>query len=682
MSDGRVKVAVLGGGPAALSAAFELTATSQLRERYEVTVYQLGWRLGGKGASGRNHAMCDRIEEHGLHVWFGCYDNAFSLIRRCYEERGAPADAPLATWKDAFKPSGACIIYEHHEDRWIPHEVRLPPTPFEPGDRAEHSPWEVLRCALGAVEGQWRDLLPELGMLCGREAARQLGTAIRVLGALDRRGMATAPQRALIAHMIRFVRGALYRHVVQPRIQNDELRYLFMLFDLVATVVQGIATDDLVHRGWSVINDCELTEWLARHGATDLTLDGSPFLRAIYDGSFAYEDGDKSKPSMAAGKAIQDYIRGLLFYKGAFLWKMQAGMGDTVFGPLYDVLSQRGVRFEFFSAVTHLSLAQDRRTIDAIDIVRQVDVTGEQYEPMCTVTNLRCWPNQPDWSQIVGGDALAQSGINLEQNQNPANREPQRLQQGTDFDLVVLGIPPDVQRSICQELLQDEGNPAYSAMIDNTHSVMTQAFQLWIDKTVSDLGWPYQSNSLMSCYVEPVDTYCNMDQLTARECWPTADGMVDIAYFCGVLPHAGIDTQEQADIAAFTSAENFLEDDTYDFWPRSVSGAGFDWRVLLDLQGRQGAQRLRGQYVRANFAPTERYVLSLPGTIKYRLWPDQSGYDNLFLAGDWTRNGIDAGSIESAVTSGMLAAQAICGQPTDIAGISGWLGADRADQRR
>ncbi len=48
----RTKVAVLGGGLGALAAAFELTAP-ELAGHYDVTVYQPGWRLGGKCASGR-----------------------------------------------------------------------------------------------------------------------------------------------------------------------------------------------------------------------------------------------------------------------------------------------------------------------------------------------------------------------------------------------------------------------------------------------------------------------------------------------------------------------------------------------------------------------------------------------------------------------------------------------------
>lgn len=62
-----VKVAILGGGMAALAAAFEITKT----RGYEVTIHTLGWRLGGKCASSRGPH--DRIEEHGIHGFLGSY---------------------------------------------------------------------------------------------------------------------------------------------------------------------------------------------------------------------------------------------------------------------------------------------------------------------------------------------------------------------------------------------------------------------------------------------------------------------------------------------------------------------------------------------------------------------------------------------------------------------------------
>jgi uncharacterized protein with NAD-binding domain and iron-sulfur cluster len=87
------KIAILGGGIASLTAALEITRKPDWQNSYDITVYQLGWRLGGKGASSRNPDASDRIEEHGLHIWLGFYENAFAMIRSCYEElheSGAP----------------------------------------------------------------------------------------------------------------------------------------------------------------------------------------------------------------------------------------------------------------------------------------------------------------------------------------------------------------------------------------------------------------------------------------------------------------------------------------------------------------------------------------------------------------------------------------------------------------
>ena len=98
----REKVVILGGGVGAMTAAFELTS-GENAGRYDVTVYQMGWRLGGKGASGRNADCAQRIEEHGLHIWLGFYQNAFNGMIACYDELGREPGTPLATVWDAFK---------------------------------------------------------------------------------------------------------------------------------------------------------------------------------------------------------------------------------------------------------------------------------------------------------------------------------------------------------------------------------------------------------------------------------------------------------------------------------------------------------------------------------------------------------------------------------------------------
>ena len=50
-----------------------------------------------------------------------------------------------------------------------------------------------------------------------------------------------------------------------------------------------------------------------------------------------------------------------------------------------------------------------------------------------------------------------------------------------------------------------------------------------------------------------------------------------------------------------------------------------------------------------------------------------SGFRNVVLCGDWTRNGFNAGCVESAVISGLLASNVLCGVPP----VSEIVGADR-----
>src|SRR5262249_58782002 len=102
MATRKTRVAIVGGGCAGMATAFELTRP-ELGGQYDVTVYQMGFRLGGKGASGRGPA--DRIEEHGLHLWMGFYENAFRLIRECYAELGRdPTRCRIADWRGALGP--------------------------------------------------------------------------------------------------------------------------------------------------------------------------------------------------------------------------------------------------------------------------------------------------------------------------------------------------------------------------------------------------------------------------------------------------------------------------------------------------------------------------------------------------------------------------------------------------
>src|SRR5262245_16896578 len=108
---------------AGMAAAWRLSEPGWQQEFESITVYQRGWRLGGKGASSRGDN--GRIEEHGLHVWIGSYENAFTLIRECYTELDrATTDpsVPVQTWDQAFIPAndvGATDRWKGHWQLWL-----------------------------------------------------------------------------------------------------------------------------------------------------------------------------------------------------------------------------------------------------------------------------------------------------------------------------------------------------------------------------------------------------------------------------------------------------------------------------------------------------------------------------------------------------------------------------------
>jgi uncharacterized protein with NAD-binding domain and iron-sulfur cluster len=143
------KIAILGGGISALTTALELTTEYDWKDRYDITVYQMGWRLGGKGASSRNELANNRIEEHGLHIWLGFYENAFALMRKCYAELNRPAGTPLATWTDAFKPHSFIVLKDQVEGQWSHWAWDLPTNDRLPGDGGDiPTVWDFLVMAI------------------------------------------------------------------------------------------------------------------------------------------------------------------------------------------------------------------------------------------------------------------------------------------------------------------------------------------------------------------------------------------------------------------------------------------------------------------------------------------------------------------------------------------------------
>jgi uncharacterized protein with NAD-binding domain and iron-sulfur cluster len=659
----RTKVAVLGGGVGSMVAAFELTRP-EYADRFEVTVYQLGWRLGGKGASGRDRANGDRILEHGLHVWFGFYDQAWKAMRAAYEELGRPPGSPLDSIETAFTRCDQVVLYDLQGDEWHALPRDFPRNAQRPGDphplpTLQDVAIQVVRWARAVFEPRFREsdrirveaedldaLLREAEELADpvtdEELSRKVGDPFPV---------------GPFVRLLRRARDLAWR-TGEVAIRSDpQIRMLFTMFDTAVSSLSGIVEDDVLGDGFDAVNDWELCDWLAHHGAKEVTVgrtpeEHAPILRSVYDVAFGYPEGDIAQANVAAGTALTDLIRLAFGYRGSVFYKMNAGMGDVVFAPFYEALKARGVKFEFFHAVTDVRLSQDGKRVTEVDVVRQVELE-QPYEPLYPVPvrtggTLPCWPSEPLWEQLPA-DAR---GRNFE--------DESRIHEGTKLtlspDAVVLGISIASLPGICKDVIAK--HEVFANALQTAVTVRTQAFQLWLNQPARQLGWAHRSQSVAGAYVEPLDTYCEMSHLLPVEHY---EGTRSIAYFCGVQKEDRGGDQAAATESAKQDALEFLRRDAGPLWPHAVDEDGA-LRPDLLVGG------VDAQYFRANIAGSERYVLSPAGTITQRVSPAGFGVENLLPVGDWTRTGVDGGCVEAAAISGIRAAHKLIGDDHEIPG--------------
>jgi uncharacterized protein with NAD-binding domain and iron-sulfur cluster len=218
---------------------------------------------------------------------------------------------------------------------------------------------------------------------------------------------------------------------------------------------------------------------------------------------------------------------------------------------------------------------------------------------------------------------------------------------------------------VASELIADR--PEWRDMTKHLRTVATQAFQLWLRPTESALGWN-RPGITTSGYVAPFDTWASMPQTLWAEEWPEDDRPCTVAYFCGAFDAEWPASEDHSDYVGrcrqrvLAHAVKYLDDHVGLYLPAAVSSHGFGWHLLSGADGHRGTSALETQHISVNIDPSDRYVQSVPGSDKYRLRPDESGYDNLVLAGDWTDSGINAGCVEAAVMSGLQAANALLGR--------------------
>lgn len=385
-----------------------------------------------------------------------------------------------------------------------------------------------------------------------------------------------------------------------------------------------------------------------------------------------------------------------------------------LFGPMHERMKAAGVKFRFFREVLELvpsGSSGGDNSIGEVRVRRQATVRkgDDGYEPLLATPagskdgiGLRgVWPQTPDWSQLEEGEELRKRGTNLESFYDPwPGVADEVYRHGIDYDDLVLAIPAGAHAVVAAKLALY--SPAWSDHLDTLETVATCAVQLWLNRTTYDLGFesdpsatrqngkgsPALTNEttltgLNLAADKMLNTWSDMTHLLRDEEWPSrrvGGAPRALAYFCGPFPgFVDLNRSNHTVDTRATARVKEVAHQTFDpesgiaqwLWPSldaDPKSRGV-WPALYDplstaASPQEGLKRFDSQYWRANVGPSERYVLSPPGSIEKRIDARNAvpGITNLYVAGDWVLNGVNSGCAESAVTGGMLAARAVSGQ--------------------
>jgi uncharacterized protein with NAD-binding domain and iron-sulfur cluster len=351
---------------------------------------------------------------------------------------------------------------------------------------------------------------------------------------------------------------------------------------------------------------------------------------------------------------------------------MQAGMGEVVFTPFYEVLKSYGVKFEFFHRVHQLKVQKGTKglSIGEVQLFQQAKVISKNgYNPLFPLAvepSILAWPSEPDYAQLKNGSQFKK--INLEAYSGNPYETPVSLKAGKDFDMIISGISVGALPQIAAEL--SEHHAPFKTMLDHSRTTDRMDIQMWLKPSLEELGFTGKGAGNINGYQPPlhasaIDSWNDFSDLLPTENWgklPESERPKSKAFLEGTIA----DNLDHKDVA-----RQWLNNSVKPLWPKAVDeknphsalpGTGIDWSLLLSPQNLSGENRLNDQYVPIIPNPSDRYVQLQAGSTKYRLYTNQSGAKNLLITGDWIRTPINVGAAEAAVMAGLQTANAILGK--------------------
>ena len=179
-----------------------------------------------------------------------------------------------------------------------------------------------------------------------------------------------------------------------------------------------------------------------------------------------------------------------------------------------------------------------------------------------------------------------------------------------------------------------------------------KSFQFWLRPTPEQKEWQDRYRIMTDVYENPFNSVADMSQTLAFETWPAGERPGSVIYSSTAMPDDPHEPPKPNDTYQTKQNEEVEKAaDRGSATSRAASSAGSAISTIPAAYGER--------YHRANVSADQRYTLSVAGSAKARLAPDGSGFENLFLAGDWTQSPLNLGCAEGATMSGMLAGRGV-----------------------
>jgi uncharacterized protein with NAD-binding domain and iron-sulfur cluster len=685
------RVCILGAGTAGLAAAYGLTDKQELRDKYDVTVYQVGWRLGGKCATGRSEPQ-KAVQQNCAHYLFGCYSNTLTMARDTYEELSQAGMQEFDDFDGVLLPRNLVALKECFQGQWETWSINFPTNSAVPGQdsterlEAKYVVEMIIEWLLQAIFG-W-ELVYKINQLDfdkrqpgippawgphaepeKRKKHKKHGRRLRYIlaAARFRRRTGLSFLDKALSWSLKKLRAAVWL-IERGQVKNNlGARRRWVTFDMGCSLIIGLLDDRVLRPGGlEDIDKYDYRDWLTEHGASSYTIDSAP-IKLWYQNSLAYHEGDPDKPAISAAISIIGQLYASLNYRGSVAFSLSHEVGDSIIAPLYIALKRRGVKFKFFHKAKDIVASPGGTSIEKVIIEQQVTMANgnaDGYEPLIDVKQWpHCWPDSPLVDQFSAADrARFQAGnYDLEsfytdwQSQHPDIE----LKAGEDFDKVIFAMPHSLIPFYCKGIY--DSNAKWKRLVDSNPMVESQSYRIWFNVDLNQLGWPY-GPPIMSGYGLPYCTWEDDSQLAKVEDWSTDPKAIACVF--GPL-EAPVSSPDPSDQGYLPQQRAVVDQQSTRFATRYASGIWPDVGNAANPKGIDPAKVLLA-VPRANSGPLERYTMTWPGALETRLRVDDTGFDNLLFAGDWTRNGIEAGSMEGATASGFQASRSICGWPKII----------------